>query len=202
MAIQTVILHLSCAQQSWCGVNSNQRQCRIGFPKQLQVTLNPLPSSSLLPCSTGGHIRSGIQTAMPCWPQRSRLSTRIRRPTNTQTHHMQLGTSGEMTDRDCYSPTTGPEDPSDPMANPSASSSFDAAPCDLFRREERRMRARSGRAKPSREDKEYTKPRPRVRSSSVGRRGPSGDWGLGSRARKELLCCRERKGYQIQQREG
>jgi len=49
------------------------------------------------------------------------------------------------------------------------------------------MRDGSGRAKPSREEKEYTKPRPRVRSSSVGRRGPSGDWGL---SRKNQLVNR------------
>ena len=42
------------------------------------------------------------------------------------------------------------------------------------------MRAGSGRAKPSREEKEYSKPRPRVGSSSVGRQGPS-EWRLRSR---------------------
>ncbi|PWZ56212.1 hypothetical protein Zm00014a_026700 [Zea mays] len=76
-----------------------------------------------------------------------------------------------------------------------------AAPCYPLRREEGRMRAGSGRAKPSREEKEYTKARPSVRSSSVRCPGPSGglgsgDWGVEQDNKKgTALLQRQGKGY-------
>src|SRR5690349_15340529 len=85
-----------------------------------------------------------------------------------------------MMSRDCYSPTTGADGPSDPMPSPSASSSFACYNCVSLRWDERRTRTGIEAdvmigSKLSREDKEYSSPRVRSSSNSKGVRGEDDD---------------------------
>ena len=67
MAIEMVTLHHLKLRPKQTSTGMNQRHWRIGFTQQPQVTLSPIPPSSLLPLSKHAQIRSGIQKAMTFW---------------------------------------------------------------------------------------------------------------------------------------